>query len=205
MKGLTRSLLPLLGAALVSAFAAVGANASTPSSLTASLTGANCGATSAVFAPWGDASQYYLATSGGFEAGAPGWTLNGGAAVVAGNEPFHVHSATDSSSLLIPAGASAISPDLCFGALTPNVRFFAVADGAPATIHVRLVVASPLGALSVLDGGTATVGSSWAPTPVFTTTVSQLESLLGAKVQVEISSTAPVQIDDIYVDPFVAH
>src|SRR5690349_17618923 len=33
------------------------------------------------FAPWGDAAQYVAAPDGGFEAGATGWQLSGGAAV----------------------------------------------------------------------------------------------------------------------------
>jgi hypothetical protein len=63
-----------------------------------------------------------------------------------------------------------------------------------------------LGVLSVLDGGTATVGTSWAPTPVFSTTFSQLNVPVGTKtIQLQITSTGNVQIDDIYIDPFVSH
>ena len=36
-----------------------------------------------VFSPWGDSHSYVLAGDGGFEAGAKGWTLRGGAARVA--------------------------------------------------------------------------------------------------------------------------
>lgn len=40
------------------------------------------------FLRWLDPIQYTLAPDGGFEAGARGWQLKGGAAVVSGNESF---------------------------------------------------------------------------------------------------------------------
>src|ERR1700688_1087747 len=52
-------------------------------------------ATSTPFAPWGDTSSYFLMPGGGFEAGAPGWTLAGGPTVVAGNETSFVNAKTD--------------------------------------------------------------------------------------------------------------
>src|SRR5919197_1269504 len=42
------------------------------------------------FAPWLDFASYVLAPNGGLESGAAGWSLDGGAAVVAGNESFYV-------------------------------------------------------------------------------------------------------------------
>src|SRR5438045_7866168 len=42
--------------------------------------------TSTPFAPWGDSSSYFLMPGGGFESGASGWALAGGAAVGNGNE-----------------------------------------------------------------------------------------------------------------------
>jgi hypothetical protein len=180
------------------------ASANGGGSLVTALIGGNCGATSTPFSQWGDQSAYYFAQNGGFEQGAAGWTLSGGAAVVSGNEPYHVHASSDAYSLNIPDGASATSPSLCFGLLTPNVRFFAVSTGnGPATIHVRIIARGLLGVLSVIDGGTTTVGTSWAPTQAFATLGSQLNSLVGAKsIQVQITTTGSVKIDDIYIDPF---
>jgi hypothetical protein len=173
--------------------------------LTTSLIGGNCGATQAVFAPWGDTHQYYFTSNGGFESGSLGWTLAGGATVVTGNETASVHGAGDSHSLLIPSGGTATSPAICFGLLNPGVRFFATSNSGPATIHVKVIATGLLGVLSVLDGGTATVGTSWAPTPVFATTFSQLDVPVGTKtIQIQITSTGNVQIDDIYIDPFVS-
>jgi hypothetical protein len=199
-----RSALPIIAAAALACAAASSASASgVLGPLTTSLLGGNCGSTQAVFAPWGDPDQYYFTNNGGFESGSTGWTLSGGAQVVAGNESFAVHSASDSHSLLIPAGGSATSPADCFGLTTPGIRFFAMSDSGPATIHVRVIASGLLGILSILDGGTATVGPTWQPTPVFSTTFSQLGIPVGTKsIQIQITSSANVQIDDIYIDPF---
>ena len=113
------------------------------------LLGGNCGSTTQAFAAWGDPSSYYFPANGGFENGASGWALSGGAAVVNGNEPFNLHSATDSHSLSIPAGGSA-STSLCFGVLYPSLRF--VAAGSGATVHVTVSAQNLLGVVSTLDG-----------------------------------------------------
>ncbi|HEY3961917.1 MAG TPA: hypothetical protein VGL84_05280 [Gaiellaceae bacterium] len=166
------------------------------------LLGGNCGSVSPVFSSWGDSSNYYFPANGGFENGASGWTLSGGAAVVGGNESFNLHSASDSHSLAIPAGGSA-STSLCFGVLYPALRF--VATGAGAKVHVTVSAQNLLGIVSTLDGGTFTAGSSWAPSPKLSTLLSAVVSPLGAKtmtVRISVSGAA-AQIDDLYVDPFV--
>ena len=50
---------------------------------------------------------------------------------------------------------------------------------------------------------TVRVGSTWAPVDKIGTTFSQLAVLAGTKkIQVELTATGDVQIDDLYVDPF---
>jgi hypothetical protein len=173
--------------------------------LTQSLIGGDCGPTTTAFAQWGDSRSYYFTASGGFESGAPGWTLGGGATVVAGNEPFFLHSSADNSSLLLPSGATATSPPLCFGVLDPGLRFLAVAPSGSGTLHVQLVARGVLGVLAVIDGGTIQVGPTWAPTEVFSTLGSQLNVPLGTKtIQVVLTSTSgDVQVDDLYIDPWL--
>ena len=119
------------------------------------LLGGNCGSTAPVFSPWGDPASYYFAPNGGFENGASGWTLSGGAAVVSGNESFNLNSASDSHSLAIPAGGSA-STNLCFGLLYPALRFMVAGPGA--TVHVTVSTENLLGIVSTLDGGTSPPG-----------------------------------------------
>ena len=193
---------------LVAAIAASAAVASTAhagtvlGSVTTALVGGNCGSTSAAFAPFGDPRSYYFISDGGFEAGGAGWTFTGGAKVVPGNETFNLHSSSDRSSLLVPSGGTATSPALCFGLLYPGIRMMVSGSG---TLQVRVIAHGLLGALSVLDGGTVSVSGGWAPTQVFSTTLSQLNIPVGTKsIQIALSSTGSVQVDDIYIDPFLS-
>ena len=167
----------------------------------------NCGSTAAVFAPWNDPHQYYFTSNGGFESGSAGWTLSGGAQVVSGNEPYFLHSSGDSHSLLLPSGAVAASPWVCFGSNTPGIRFLAMSPTGSGTVHVRVIARGLLGVVSILDGGTVQVGSSWAPTTDFGTTFSQLNTaLLGANaIQIVITASGNVQLDDLYIDPFTQY
>ncbi len=165
--------------------------------------GSTCGAAAPVFAPWGDSSFYYFASNGGFESGASGWSLSGGATVVSGNEPWHVHGASDASSLLIPDGGSATAT-VCIGLFDPQLRFFAEGQGAQVSVTLANPGAKAAKALKV-DGGSFATGASWAPSPAISTKVASATSPLGGNsVQVTISANgAAAQIDDLYVDPFV--
>ena len=73
----TRALFGIAAGFLAAACSA--AVATTPASAAAGL--ACPDPTSRPFAPWGDPTWYKLAPNGGFEAGATGWTLTGGAQV----------------------------------------------------------------------------------------------------------------------------
>jgi hypothetical protein len=193
--------LVLFCALVASAFAA--STTSADAGLIPSLLGGNCGSMSKVFAPWGDYAPYYFAPNGGFESGAQGWTLTGGAQVVAGNEGYFVHSTGDGYSLSIPNGATVTSPALCSGVTYKGLRFFAVAPGGSATIHVRVIARGLLSILAVLDGGNIQVGSKWQPTPV-STLLTGLSELVGVKsIQIQLTASGNVQIDDLYVDPLL--
>jgi hypothetical protein len=174
--------------------------------LTSSLTGAtaaSCGATTTAFAQWGDPNSYYFTENGGFESGSSGWTLSGGAKVVPGNEPFYLHSSTDSSSLLLPNGASATSASLCFNQGDGGIRFLAVSPSGSGSLRVQVIVHGLLGVLGVLDGGTIQAGSTWAPTQVLSTLGSQLNANVGTTtIQVVLTAIGNVQVDDLYIDPW---
>jgi hypothetical protein len=170
-----------------------------------SVIGGGCGPTATTFAQWGDSRSYYFTTNGGFESGSSGWTLGGGAKVVSGNEPYFLHGTADTSSLLLPSGASATSPAICFGLLNPGLKFLAVAPSGSGTLHVQLVARGLLGVLAVIDGGTVQVGPTWAPTEDFSTLGSQLNVPVGTKtIQVVLTSSGDVQVDDLYIDPFMS-
>jgi hypothetical protein len=168
------------------------------------LTGGGCGVTVPVFAPWGDWAGYYFAPNGGFENGSAGWTLGGGSTVVTqDNEPWYL-AGFGSHALQIPQGGSA-AISVCYGLAYPAVRLFAAGQGGPATVHVRVISRSLLGAVSILDGGTFTAEDSWAPSPRMSTLLSAIASLTGAKtMQLQFTvESGTAQIDDLFVDPFL--
>ncbi len=177
--------------------------ASTVSSAITALAGGNCGSTAEVFSPWGDLRDYYLTADGGFENGGAGWSFQN-AKVVSGNEPFFVHGKSDHSSLLLSGGGSALSPSLCFGLLYPGIRFMAMSPTGTGTVDVHVIARGALGVLSTLDVGSYSVGKAWAPTTIFNTTFSQLDVPVGTKsIQIELDATGSVQVDDLYIDPFI--
>ena len=196
--------LALLGSVLTAAAALAATTGTAQAGLIQGLVGGGCGTTLPVFAPWGDFASYYLAPNGTFESGSANWTLTGGASVVApNNEPWYL-AGRGSHALQIPRGGSA-SIDVCYGLTYPGVRFFVAGQGGNATVHVRVVAHSLLGALSVLDGGTFTAGTGWAPSPKVSTLFSALAAPLGTKsMQLQFTvESGSAQIDDLFVDPFL--
>jgi hypothetical protein len=158
------------------------------------------------FARWGDSASYMLVRDGTFEGGASGWSLSGGAKVVAGNEPFFVHGAGESRSLSLPAGSSATSPPVCMVLAQPKMRLFASAPSGSGSMRVDVLNRNLLGILSVLDGGTVSAGGRWQPSPALSLLGSNLSSPLWASwVQLRFRpiGTSSIAIDDVYVDPWV--
>jgi hypothetical protein len=164
-------------------------------------------AASQPFARWGDTASYTLVPGGAFEVSDPAWSLRGGAATVAGNEPYYVHAAKDRRSLYLPAGSSATTPTTCFVLGDWHLRFFVRNRGTTSgSLRVEVVARSLVGVLSVLDGGTVRAGTTWAPSPRVGLLVSNLTSLLGTKAVAfrftPVGTGAAFQIDDVYLDPW---
>jgi hypothetical protein len=164
-----------------------------------------------VFAPWGDQHDYALAPEGGFEAGGKGWSLRGGAAVVAGNESYQLNGSADSNSLALPAGSSATSPPVCMSIDTPLIRFMVRNTGDPSSrIRVEATY-SLLGLVRTNVVNSVSAGSSWEPTKQMSTVLGLstiVGTILPSAIQVRITpldSTGRWQVDDLYVDPFARH
>src|ERR671916_2100467 len=106
MNGIKRRVL----LAAISAMAVTGAFAAPANAGILTAPEQNCGdeTLSQPFAQFGDRANYKLVAGGAFEGGAAGWTLNRGAKVVAGNEPWKVGGSNHAASLKLPAGSSAI-------------------------------------------------------------------------------------------------
>lgn len=187
-----RRLAPVVAALAALALSAAPASAGV-------LTDCDNPSSSKVFAPWLDGADYFLAPDGGFENGADGWTLSGGAAVVDGNESFDL-SGPGSRSLGLSAGDSAQSPSVCVGLEHPTFRYvFRRTAGLPsATLRVSAVFP---GGLSV-PVGTVTGSSSWAPSPVTLIAANLLAPTVSFRFTAVSGSW---QVDDVYVDPRGSH
>lgn len=198
-----RAVLPIAAlAAAASVLAAPAANAG--------LISGNCpsGGTQ-VFAPWGDANSYYLASNGGLESGSYGWSLHG-SSVVSGNEPFY---SSGTHSLALPSGSSALSPVVCLGPNDLYVRMFGEdVGGTDSGLRVRVYWYGLLNILlGITDVSTFAPGSPWAPTGQLDSSGGlqvPLVPLLGstsARVEIQpLGSGSNWRIDDLYVDPFAS-
>lgn len=160
-----------------------------------------------VFSPWSDSRFYVLAPDGGFEAGGLGWSLRNGAQVVAGNESFYLNESTDSRSLSLPAGSSAVSPPICMSLDTPIFRMIARNGGDPTS---RLKVEAVYKLLGLLQTKTVSTvaGAGWAPTQPMSTVLTLstiVGTLIPSSIQIRITpldNRGQWQVDDLYIDPF---
>ena len=72
-----------------------------------------------------DRRDYFIAPAGDFEdSSLPGWQLTGGASVTSGNSTHAVLGEGQESSLSLPPGSSATTPEMCVDLNYPTFRFF---------------------------------------------------------------------------------
>jgi hypothetical protein len=164
------------------------------------------------FAPWADFANYTPVPGGSFEAGAPAWTLTGGAKVVSGNESFGVRSKSDSRSLSIPQGSTATSRSICVGLGEPTLRWFQKQSGGllglgslTSAMTVEVLFEDSLGQTLALPIGAGALNSGWAPSLPAVVTANLLPLLPGQKTAVAFrfrALTGNWTIDDVYVDPY---
>ena len=159
------------------------------------------------FLRWLDPISYTLAPNGGFESGAQGWQLRGGATVASGNESFNL-SGAGRYSLYLPSGSTATSPAMCVETLDVFARYVAKNRGliALSSVKVDAIVKDSAGHTFTLPAGVNTGGSSWAPSLPAVALLDVLGLLNDGRVTVSfrfqpIGLGAKWQIDDLYVDP----
>ena len=204
----TRALLLVLAAlALFAVLGAKPARAAEPTLL-------GCGyEPTSPFLRFLDPLPYVLAPDGGFEGGAAGWKLTGGARVVSGNEPWDLGGADDSKSLLLPSGSTVTSPPMCVGLVLPVVRLFTQGGSLLSTLKVEAVWKDSAGAersIVLLPGVLAS--SSWSPTLPLLQLGGALNALTLNGLTTEMSfrftpraglfGSGNWRIDDVYVDPW---
>jgi hypothetical protein len=199
--GVRRAVVLVVGALALCAAAVQPAGASADDSATAQL--------SHPFQRWLDLASYELAPNGGFENGATGWSLTGGAGVVLGNEPYNVGSPTDSWSLALPTGSSATSSATSVGLLDPTIRFFAVNKGSLlSTLKVEAVYTDASGKPRAQTIGLILGTGTWQPTPptLILANLAAVPLVTSGQVNVAFRFTPQGalgnwQIDDVYIDP----
>src|SRR4051794_10981916 len=119
---MTKGMRIVRAAGAAFAVAAVSTAVSAPAQagiLTKSATDCGDPVISQAFKPWGDPSSYKPVDD--FESGADGWTLSGGAKVVAGDATPKIGAAGERYSLSLPSGSTAVSPPVCVGIHEPTL------------------------------------------------------------------------------------
>jgi hypothetical protein len=204
MGSIRRAIGVLVAASAVTLAAAAPAQAGL---LVASAENCETKPSSQVFLRWLDPLRYEQAPDGGVESG-QGWTLTGGARIVAGNEPWMVGSRYDRMSLQLPRGSRATTGVMCVGIGHPIMRFFArrTSGWLLDSLKVDVLFEGAGGQVHSLPVGLVLGGKSWQPTLPFPVLASLLPLLPGEQTPIQFRFT-PVgggtwQIDDVYVDPW---
>jgi hypothetical protein len=157
------------------------------------------------FTQWGDNGTYKLAPGADFEGALSGWSLQGGAAQGSGSESYGVTGSVGSSSLSLPAGASATSPATCVNAAYPYFRLFTRTDNPGTVVSISVVYRAPLVGSVTIPVGVVTPTSDWQPTAPMLTASAIPGLLHGGTANVQLQFTASggtAQVDDAYVDPW---
>jgi hypothetical protein len=195
MSAVHRLLVTLSAITALGAFCALAMPVSAAQADVIDLSACNIATLSQPFLPWLDPSSYELAPGGDFESA--GWSLAGGAQRVPGSEPFAATGTLGSSSLDLPAGASAESPATCVDAAYPTIRFFTKGTGL---LEVNVVYGN-----LTLPAGVDVVAGGWAPSSVMLTDSALVAATSDGSAQVSIqlnSLAGDVRVDDVFVDPW---
>jgi hypothetical protein len=157
------------------------------------------------FLRWSDPGWYAPLPDSGFESGTQ-WSLTGGAAVVAGNEPFFIGSPADAHSLSLPGGASAASAPVCLSLGSPTLRLLVRNTGAAtARLTVTATVTDALGARRTLAVASLPGSAQWAPSPPVAVVLNAASPLGAQQVSFAFApadASGRWTIDDVYVDPY---
>lgn len=201
--------MPKLPRALATALAVLGATMIVPAAAAADVSVEGCpeAPLSHPFMPWLDPAWYMEVPGGDFEADAAGWSWHN-AAVVEGNETFHVNGDQDERSLRLNRGGTAVSAPFCVFVEHPTVRFFArqVGGRTQHVLAVDLLFKDARGKRHELPIGVVAGGERvWAPgLPMAIQTALVANALNPATVRLRFRATGGSvwEIDDVYEDPY---
>lgn len=159
-----------------------------------------------VFAPWKDKGWYQLAPDGGLAEGGNGWTLEGGAQLVADPGARSHEGVQEETAVSLPFGATATSPPVCVDPTTPDFRFMMRNVGnKDGKVRVTVTYENTAKVTKARNADVHADGTEWLPTPPL-----KLDTDGEAERVARITFTAKDSksnylVDDLYVDPFARH
>jgi hypothetical protein len=159
-----------------------------------------------VFSPWKDKAYYQLAPEGSLEAGASGWTLEGGATLVTDEDHRFPEGEMEETAVSLPFGASATSPPVCVDETTPSFRFMArnIGDHG-AKLRVTITYENTRKVTKAKNSDVHSDEDEWEPTqPLKLETGDEGERV----ARITFTGKDPKSdylVDDGYVDPFARH
>jgi hypothetical protein len=159
------------------------------------------------FAFFGDLGLYTPVANQGLEDGTTSWTLDGGAAVVDGNEPWQVAGPADGHALDLPAGSNVVTAPICIDQTYPHFRLFALNAGSDKRgLEVDVLYYDTKGKLlSTKPYRYASESDVWQATPPIAIDVWDKTAATAAPVAFRFmpkGKEAHWVIDDVYVDPY---
>jgi len=157
-----------------------------------------------VFAPWKDKGWYQLAPEGGLEGGGTGWTLEGGATLVADPGARTHEGAQEETAVNLPFGATATSPPVCVDETTPSFRFMIRNVGEKGgKLHVTVTYENTK---KVTKARNSDVHSDsleeWMPTPPLKLDTGDEAERVARITFAAKDPKGAYLVDDLYVDPF---
>jgi hypothetical protein len=155
---------------------------------------------SRVFNAFNDRALYTLAPDGDFEAGAAGWELGDGAAVVDESSSIQLGAALGAGSLELADGASAVSPEICVEHGVPSFRVAKrSADGG--VLRVSVLYGN---GRKAKKAGRVKAAADWSVSRKVSLAQGRFHVKRGQSAAVQLKFTASrgsVRVDDLYIDP----
>jgi hypothetical protein len=150
------------------------------------------------FTNWGDSNAYTLISSA---ESSSGWSLRSGS-VASGNEPWYVHSSSDSRGMSIAPGGRAQTPAVCLTLLDPTARYF-TRGSAGGKLQVDVIGNLPLGLSLVLGSTTISGNGAWSPSEI-QHFLANLTSVVTWTISLRFTAVSGSwQVDDVYLDPML--
>jgi hypothetical protein len=159
-----------------------------------------------VFAPWNDSGWYQLAPDGGLAEGGNGWTLEGGAELVADPGARNHEGEQEETALRLTYGASAVSPPVCVDPNTPSFRFMMrnIGDDG-AKLRVTVVYENTVKVTKAKSTDIRSDENEWLPSPPLKLdTGDEPERVARITFSAKDQKSAYL-VDDLYVDPFARY